>query len=223
MKYLPILFFGLFTSALVSQGDCSDYYPLIEGAAVEWTTYDKKGKPSAIIEYEFKDVQDSRAVIVNRVSDKDGEEISVSEFDVECKGNGVVLDIKSMYSPTLMMQYENMKTTITGSDVYYPNNLKEGDELDDAEMFISVDMSGITMNVDFEMTNRKVVGEETITVPAGEFDCVVITYDSKIKLGLERKSSGKQWLAKGVGMVQQEEYNKKGKVTSSTKLTDISK
>lgn len=221
MKFFSLLLLSISSLVVTGQSDCSEYYPFVQGTVTEWTTYDKKDKPSAVIEYVVKEAGQNKVTIKNTVSDKKGEEISTSEFDIICKGDGVELDITSMYSPQLMAQYENMETSISGTDVSLPNNMQVGDELDDVEMFISVDMSGINMNIEVAMTDRKVVEKETISVPAGSFDCVVISYNNKMKMGLERKTTGKQWIAKGVGMVKQEEYNKRGKLTSSTKLTNF--
>ncbi|GLR18313.1 DUF3108 domain-containing protein [Portibacter lacus] len=205
------------------QSACSKYYPFTQGTVSEITSYDKKGKVAAVIEYTVKASTDKKATIINRMVDSKGELITESEFDIICTGDGVEIDIKSMANPQLLTQYKDMETTISGSDVVLPNNMKKGDELPDAEMFISVNMGGINMNIDVMMLDRKVVGKESVTTPAGTFDCIVIEYQSKIKMGLEKKGSAKQWIAEGVGMVKQEDYNKKGKVTSSSMLTAFKK
>jgi hypothetical protein len=206
-----------------AQNTCSTYYPFTEGTITEVTSYDKKGKVTAVIEYEVTAADSEKATIANKVVDKDGEMIAESTFDMTCSGDGIEIDVRSMYGADLMAQYENMETSITGTDVALPNVLNEGDELPDAVMYISVDMGGLKMGIDVMMLDRRVVGNETVTTPAGDFDCVVIEYNSKIKMGLERNSSAKQWLAKGVGLVQQEDYNKKGKITGSTVLTRFEK
>lgn len=205
------------------QNACSEYYPFSQGTISEITTYDKKGKVSAITNYTITESGSDKATITMRMNDKDGELITESNYGMTCNSTGIDIDINSMYSPQLFAQYENMETNVTGSDIILPNNMKIGDELPDAEMNVSVDMGGVSMNIDVMMLDRKVVDEESVTTPAGTFDCVVIEYNSKIKMGLERKGSAKQWIAKGVGMVKQEDYNKKGKVTSSTLLTAFTK
>ena len=212
-----------FCSEIYSQGACSEYYPFTQGSTTEMTSYDKKGKVSAVLTYTVAESGTDKAMMSMRMEDKDGEFLSESTYGLKCGSSGIEIDIKSMYSPQLMMQYENMETSITGSDVILPNNMKVGDELPDAEMNVSVDVGGISMNIDVMMLDRKVVEEESITTPAGTFDCLVIEYQSSIKMGLERKGSAKQWIAKGVGMVKQEDYNKRGKVTSSTMLTGFTK
>ncbi|MFT5891771.1 MAG: hypothetical protein ACI9Y7_001878 [Dokdonia sp.] len=79
------------------------------------------------------------------------------------------------------------------------------------------------MNISVMMIDRKVQNKESITTPAGTFECYVITYTSKMKMGIGRTGSSKQWVAEGVGLVKQEDYNKKGKLTGSNMLTSFSK
>jgi hypothetical protein len=42
-------------------------------------------------------------------------------------------------------------------------------------------------------------------------------------MGIKITGSAKQWLAEGVGMVKQESFNKKGKLTGYTELTAFTK
>ena len=224
MRNILFVFLMLsFCSEMYSQNACSEYYPFTQGSVSEVTSYDKKGKVSAVLIYTVAESGADKATMSMRMEDKEGELIADSSYDLTCGSGGIEIDIKSMYSPQLMAQYENMETSITGTEVILPNNMKVGDELPDAEMNVSVAVSGISMNIEVMMLDRKVVDKESVTTPAGTFDCVVIEYQSKIKMGLERKGSAKQWIAKGVGMVKQEDYNKRGKVTSSTMLTAFTK
>ncbi|WP_235298348.1 DUF3108 domain-containing protein [Portibacter marinus] len=219
MKFYFILFLSMVCLTLSAQSECSDYYPFQQGTETELTTYDKKGKVAAVVNYKVLEVSGGSVTMQSQVLDSEGEEIAQSEYEMKCDDDGILIDIQALYSPSLMSQYENMETSISGSELSLPNDLEEGDELEDAEMYITVSMGGIDMNVDVSMTDRKVIGKEQVTVPAGTFDCIVIEYTSSIKMGLEKKGSAKQWIAKGVGLVKQEDYNKRGKVTSSTELT----
>jgi len=79
------------------------------------------------------------------------------------------------------------------------------------------------MDMATHIKNREVIGKETITTPAGIFDCYVISYniDLNTNMGMSQSNSAKQWIAEGVGMVKQEDYNKKGEITSSSLLTSF--
>ena len=77
------------------------------------------------------------------------------------------------------------------------------------------------MRLTINITNRKVVGVESVTVPAGTFECFKITYDMETKLGFKASSSAVQWLNKGAGSVKTESYDKKGKLLGTTVLNEF--
>lgn len=207
--------------------DCNNYYPMIEGLAAQVTSYDKKGKAVAVVDYEIKEVRSNGdekiATISSVVKDKKGDLITNSIFDVRCNGEVVSIDFKSLMSPQLMEQYKNMDFELTGTDIIIPNDLKVGDKLPDSNMEMIMNMAGMNMKMNVIMKDREVTGQENITTPAGSFDCHVITYTSQFNMGITKTGTSKQWLAKDVGMVKQEDYNGNGKLTSSSLLTAFSK
>ena len=209
-----------------AQTGCSKFYPLKEGTKAELTSYDKKGKIAAVVEYTvLNKTQTSEgevATMKSSIKDDKGKLIAETEYDVTCDGTKISIDYNSMVSPMMMEQFQNMEYDISGVDLEIPNNLSVGQELPDAEMNMKISMSGINMNMDLTITNRKVIGKEDVTTPAGTFSCFVITYDMSTKMGMTQTSNSKQWIAEGVGMVKQEDYQR-GKVSSSSVLTKFSK
>lgn len=59
-------------------------------------------------------------------------------------------------------------------------------------MNMKINMSGTNMSMTVEITDREVIGKETITSPAGSFNCFVITYATDMKRGMCQRSSLKQ-------------------------------
>lgn len=216
--YLAFLIF-LFTISTWAQSSCGSYYPLERGTTSEITTYSKKGKIAAITTNTVINFTGAKATIESILKDKTNKVLTQTNFEVQCTADGVEIDIKSMLSPQLFDQFNGMETDIKGTNVKLPNTLTVGQTLPDAMMQMNINMSGIVMNMEVEMKNRKVVGTETITTPAGTFDCFVIEYTSLTKMGMSRTGKAKQWIAKNVGMVKQEDYNRNGKVTSNSLLT----
>ena len=228
MKKLFITAFvalGVASTALAQSG-CSKFYPLKEGSKAELTTYDKKGKVAAVVDYVVLDktqtAQGAVATMKSSIKDEKGKLIAETEYDITCDGTKISIDYNAMMSPMLMDQFQNMEYDISGIDLEIPNNLSVGQELPDAEMNMKISMSGININMDLTITNRKVIGKEDVTTPAGTFSCFVITYDMTTKMGMTQTSNSKQWIAEGVGMVKQEDYQR-GKVSSSSVLTKFSK
>ena len=81
----------------------------------------------------------------------------------------------------------------------------------------------MNMKMTMKFLNRKVEGNETVSTPAGDFECYVITYDTEYKMGIKMTMSSKLWLSEGYGMVKQENYNKKGALIGSSVLTSFEK
>ena len=221
LLFLSIQFFAF------SQ-DCSTFYPFSESSSWQITTYEKPDKVSAIVDYKVTDLSSSSgnetATMSAIVKDKKGKLIAETNYDVICNGDRISIDFKSMMNPQMFKQFSNMETEITGTNLELPNNLAVGQELPDASMDMKISMSGINMNMSTSIKDRKVIGKESVTTPAGTFSCYVISYSSEFNsMGMNQNSSAKQWISEGVGMVKQEDYNSNGKVTSSSLLTAFSK
>ncbi len=87
----------------------------------------------------------------------------------------------------------------------------------------SLRMSIATMNFSFHISNGKVLGRESIEVPAGTFaDCLKITYIMKQTNPMETvKFYVTEWYAPEVGLVKQEMKDKKGNIASVQTLTAV--
>lgn len=224
-----IIFFILFiciTSGAISQNDCNMYYPLTEGAKFQITTFDKKDKPTAVLDYKVVKVTNTDSgkvgTIHGTVKEKNEKTITETEFTVICKDNKLSVDFKSLLSPQMLEQFSNMDYEITGTNLDWPNDLTVGQTLPDANMNMKIGMSGVNMNMSMDIKNRKVIGREKVTTPAGTFDCLIITYDTEVNMGIRQKISSKQWVSEGVGMVKQED-SQKGKIMETSLLTAFSK
>ena len=88
---------------------------------------------------------------------------------------------------------------------------------------MKIQAGSVTMNFSVHNKNKIVVGKETITVPAGTFDCVIVTSDTDTKMMIAKHTKSKNWYAKGIGLVKQEDYNKKGKLIGKQVLTQFKK
>jgi hypothetical protein len=214
------------TTSIFSQS-CSKFYPFSKGANMQITTYGNNNRIAAIGEYTVKNISTisntETAIMTSVMKDKKGNILTESNYELNCNGDSVSIDFKSMMSPQIVSQFKDMKTEITGTNLVIPNNLSVGQTLPNASIELKINMSGINMDMATHIKNREVIGKETITTPAGIFDCYVISYniDLNTNMGMSQSNSAKQWIAEGVGMVKQEDYNKKGEITSSSLLTSF--
>ena len=106
-------------------------------------------------------------------------------------------------------------TTVSGECRGIPADIYEGMELPD----YSIEIKIMFITSKMGCKDRKVIGRESVTTPAGTFDCYVVeeTMTAKAMMVNERQVS---WYARGVGLVKQQTFDKK-KLTGTTLLTAI--
>lgn len=206
----------------------SSYYPFQKGTKMELTHYDKKGKPSGITKQHILELTEIaggiKATIETTSTDEKGKNEQQMTFDMECRDNSVYVDMRSMMNPSSMAGMKDMEMEISGDALVMPNELTPGMALPDGQMEMKAMMNGMAlMNMKLSITNRKVEGMETVTTPAGTFDCVKLTQETELKTIVKMKMSTTTWFAKGVGMVKTENYDKNGKLEGSSVLTKLEK
>ncbi len=216
----------LFLIPFAKAQECTVYFPTKKGEKLVYQYYDAKSKPTSKVYYDVQDVvkTDKGLKITTQqwFETSDGQIIDTFLLDYYCKNGEFYVDMKSTLS-SLLGKYEGMDLEVTTKDLALPATLKEGDVLPDGSATVVVKNNGIKMvTITSNVTNRKVAGKEKVTTPAGTFDCVKITYDNDGKVGfVKTHSKGAIWYAKGIGSVKMENYNKKGKLESSSELIKI--
>lgn len=216
-------------SFLTKAQDCEAYYPMSEGSVFELTSYDGKGKETgksrnSIIEKKVNG-DEMEAVVKVEHFDKKGKESFTSEYSMYCKNGQFSLDTRSMMGPENMGTMENVEVNVDASELTFPADPTPGTTLDDAHLKVSMQTSGFSMGgMQINITNRKIGARESITTPAGTFDCVLMTQTVESKtMGIKILMSSKTWYSTGAGAVKSETYNKKGKLMSTEILTLLEK
>jgi|TARA_R110000744_G_scaffold23858_1_gene60312 hypothetical protein len=201
-----------------------------EGTSFQYTMTNKKGKTEGVTDYTITNVENSGGVTTAtmnmKFTDEKGKEIMVSDYKISCAGGAVKIDYNSLVPSNMMKQYTDMgvEMDISGTDIELPNNLSVGQDLADANVAMTIKMTGMKMTVKVDQINRKVEKKESITSPAGTFECFVLTQDNISEtMGAKQTMQSKLWLAEGVGMVKQETYNKKGELMNKSELTSFKK
>lgn len=229
MKNFPtvILLLCLFSFQSYSQ-DCKPYFPMAEGAIMEYSNFNKRGKLDNKVKHTVnsKEVDgENLSVSVEAVhTDKKGKETYRNEYNVRCEKGKFYFDMSKMIPEEQMAAYEGMDVEVDADKVEIPANPVEGTELEDGEVEVSVSNAGIAITtITVEVFNRKILKKESVTTEAGTFDCFVISQDVKTVMGkvipVTVKSSSKEWYAPNVGIVKSESFNKKGKLTGTSELT----
>lgn len=230
IKFLFCVTFLYGTSLMLGQNACSKYYPMEEGSTFQYTMYDKKDKVEGVTDYVVSNVENdggnTMATMKLTYTDDKGKNVIESDYNITCTGNGVKIDYESLFPSEMKKQYEDMgmDMEITGTDIEIPNDLSAGQTLDDANISVSMDMGAMKMKINVDTFDRKVEKMESVTTPAGTFDCYLITEKSKSKVMMANvEMNNKVWISEGVGMIKQESYGKNGKLMSRMELTKYSK
>jgi archaellum component FlaF (FlaF/FlaG flagellin family) len=221
---LFIVILGISSPSAMSQNACDGYYANQKGTKYQTKSYDKKNKLVSISNYFVKDSDVKKTVVQVITTNDKGKETLNTDFDILCDGSSISIDQKKLMSKqiTATMTDPSVTTTVSGNNLVTPNELTVGQSLPENEIDIEV-KSSINMTVKFKTFDRKVIGKEKITVPAGTFDCMIVSANSDAKVLVSKKSTTKSWLAKGVGLVKQETYSKDGKLEKTDFLTAFSK
>jgi len=227
-KIISFVIFGilLFTSISFDVVNCESYYPTKKGFKASSTEYDDKNNIISKTTIEVVEVNNSGnktiAVINSETTDLKKNKTTSSSYDIECDNfNTEINSIKSIEA-NLKKSTQMSSSTATGNNPVFPNNLSVGQTLPDSNIHMSI-KGEISLESYVKLFERKVVGMESVTVDAGTFQCAVITYKEDTKILFDKVKSHKVWMAKGIGIVKAETYNKKGKLESTSKLTSLKK
>ncbi|MFW5757316.1 MAG: hypothetical protein ACOCYO_01420 [Bacteroidota bacterium] len=222
-----VLFFAL----TVSAQDCSFYIPLEEGKGFQYENYNKKDKFQSKNDIEIvavgKVTNGTEAIMAAKSYDKKDKLLFEGEYGIICTGNELLIDMQSLINPAMMEGFSDMEVSISSMDIVIPENPKVGDKLPDAEMEITVSTGGMTISeMVISMKNRVVEARETITTPAGTFDCIKLTYENHMDtkaMGISRNVVTKvsEYYAPEVGNVKSEFFDQKGNLDSYNLLVEI--
>ena len=155
------------------------------------------------------------------------------------------LTMKMIYTPSnIIIPKENFTSAIgeleemfdghkvdiifSGDDPSIPMELKVGQKLSDNEIKATMDVEGIKAKMNMKNTDRRIIGQERVTVPAGSFDTFVLEETSTVKVTIliisdSEKTTDKSWIVPGRGDVKSVSYDKKGKLMSTTQMISFKK
>lgn len=226
MRIKSLLFatFLLIGSFVNAQNDCNIYYPMKKGAKFQITEYTSSNKVSTVSDFEVVNIENTSEGTVGtlRASVREGKskKLESQDFRVICKDNSLYIDFETLIGSEIFKQLGNdISYEINGIDLQWPTDIAIGKDLPDAQMSMQFNMAGMSLTTTVQISNRKVIGKESVTTKAGTFDCYVVTYDTDVSMmGRNMTTNAKQWISKGVGLVKQEDYSK-GKMESHSELT----
>ena len=222
LTILIIMFLGLTGHAQ----DCTLYYPGDEGTVLEIEHFERKGKitGSTLQKIIRKETSGSSIfwTVQNTIKDDKGEELMDTEMTFECRDGVFYFDMNNYLSGESMAAFESMEFSIEGDNLEFPPAMKAGDVLKDGQIRMIIEQMQ-ALNTTTTIMNRTVEAVENITTKAGTFECFKISYDIETKAVMTFRAKGTEWIAKDIGVVRSESYNKNGKLTGYSELARLEK
>lgn len=185
-------------------------------------SFSDKDKVTSISKSKILEVNGETVKVATEITDDKGKSLGKNEFTLSCKNGEFVMDLSNYLKGVNMDAYKDMEVKVETEEMHMPSSVKAGDQLDDGETTIKVVNQGFPMmTMKVKIYNRKVEKMESITTPAGTFECAKITYDLDSKVVFAMTLKGIDWISKNVGVVRSESYNSKGKLQGYTLLTGL--
>ena len=206
--------------------DCSSSYFLTkEGTKIETTSFAKNGKKTGKSVTTLVSVKQNGSVteyaLKSESTDSKGQ-VSTMDFTASCDGNTVSVSMKGFFPPEMGSSAGDGEVSLEGNDISFPNAMSVGDKLNDGTVTMTMSMGTMSMKTVMNILNRTVTGKESLTTPAGTFDCYIVEYQVETTMmGMKTSTKVKQWIARGVGTVKSENYSAKGDLMGYSEVTGI--
>jgi hypothetical protein len=217
-----------FVSLAFMPGDsCSLYAPSKKDMQLEYVHFSAKDKQEGSTKMKVLDVKDEGAVtsiqMQSEVFDKKSKPVGTSTYELKCEGGTFYVDMQSMVSSEQKAAFKDMKLDVQGDKLDIPANPVAGQALKDGMLHMNGSQEGspLKFNLTMRIHNRKVEAIEDITVPAGTYRAVKITYDMDTKFMIPVKSKAAEWYVKDIGLVRSETFDKNGKLQGYMVLSTI--
>lgn len=221
----------IFSQTLMGQ-DCDNFYLLKKGNSFEMQEFDGKNKLIGTNVVTVKDRKDAggiaEATMLATHMDAKGKSDTPVEFKVKCDGSVFYMDLQT-FAGTLEKQ-KDMELKIDGGFSEMPiKGLNVGDQLKDAVMKMHMIQDGNEMGVMTSTIRRKIESKESVTVPAGTFQCYKISVEIETvmeMMGMKMpggKSLHIEYFSTGLGTVRSEVFDKSGKLIRYSVLSKFLK
>lgn len=226
MRKFSLLVFAIFTS-LVINAQCNEYYVLEQGTEWMYENINPKGKLTGKMQQTVnvfeKTTTGFNATVTSVLYNEKGKEQTKGDLDMSCVNGTFIVDMRKFIPAEQQKMFASYKMNITSENLELPAKLTVGQTLKNGSVTLTTEGSPLPMNMTVTITDRKVESKETVTTPAGTFECFKISSKSNVstKMGVNMSFnfSGIEWIAPKVGMVKSESFDKNGKSSGYTQLT----
>jgi len=222
-----ILFLACLYIYNINAQTCNSYISTKAGTSLEYIHYNAKGKVESSHKTIINDVENNNDELIIKTTniyyDNKSNETYKTDNDYFCKNGVFYINMNNLFDGQTMSAYQNMEISLQADNMELPSTMTAGQKLNDGSATMGISNQGIKIaTITVNITNRSVDAFESITTPAGTFDCYKISYDSETKLLFKVKAKTTEWYAPNIGLIKSETFDGKGKATGSTILNSFS-
>ncbi len=209
-----------------AQNECNPYFAFKQGKKWTISNYNAKDKYEGKQSYEILELSESgnnlTAKVMLKVYDKKDKLEMEKEVEFACENGVVVMDMSQYLPQETMESFKDMEVEMEYENLEIPQKLEVGQYLKDGAITATI-KGPMSMKFSMKLTDRKVMDQELLEVPAGSYETYKVNSIMKFDaMGMNREMKNIEWIAEGVGAVRTESYNKKGNLMSYTILTEYS-
>lgn len=216
-----------FTISNETSNGCDGYYLVEKGVTLEYKDYNAKDKFLGSQQSTITDLAEVDGVLnatIHSVSKDEKDKVTTEgDFKFTCKDGEINIDMKSMLDQQMTEGFKDMEMSIDQSNLTYPSKFTVGQTLPDGTLTMKVSSSGmVIMTMVMQVVDRKVEAFESVTTPAGTFECVKLSQTNKMDMGMMKTTTKSiDWFTLGLGSVRHESYDKNGALESYHVLSQV--
>lgn len=206
---------------------CNSYYVLDQGSEWEYQTHNAKGKLMSKNVQKVTSFSNTsagyEATVTSMMFDEKGKELTKGDLAFSCENGTMYIDMRNFISDEQLKAFSNYEMKFESENLEIPSSLNAGQSLGDGMLTVTASGTPFPMKMTVNITDRKVEGKESVTTPAGTFECFKIssnmTMENQMGVKMTTQLSSVEWISPKVGTVRSESYNKNGKLTGYTVLS----
>jgi DUF3108-like len=206
---------------------CNQYYQFDEGSEWGMESYNAKDKLTGRTEQNVihfdKNSSGFEAVVHSVFYNEKGKELTKGDLGFRCDDGIIYIDMRNFIPEEQMKAFGDYELKMEAENLEFPNNLTVGQTLKDGSITITAVGSSLPISMHCAISDRKVIGKESVTTKAGTFECYKLasksTFKNQMGINMTFTYSAIEWIAPKVGVVKSESYNKNDKLVGYTLLT----
>lgn len=216
----------ILASIVAANAQCNEYYVMQDGSSWEYQTFNPKGKVTGknqqTVTAFSKNANGYIATVNSIMLDDKGKEVMKGDLEFKCENGTMFMDMRNFISEEQLKAFSSYEMKVEATSLQIPSTLSAGESLRDGKLTITATGAPFPMKMIVTITDRKVEAKETITTPAGTFDCFKITskmiLENHMGVKITNQMATVEWIAPKVGTVKSESFNK-GKSAGYTVLS----